>query len=54
VHTVAVWTRTVMAKKQDLRPHISTAIRIPESLHADLLAMADRNNVSVNLLVKGD
>jgi predicted HicB family RNase H-like nuclease len=32
-------------------PRIATAVRIPESLHADLLAMADQNDVSVNLLV---
>jgi predicted HicB family RNase H-like nuclease len=32
-------------------PRISTAVRIPESLHADLLAMADQNDISVNLLV---
>jgi predicted HicB family RNase H-like nuclease len=30
---------------------IATAVRIPESLHADLQSMADQNDVSVNLLV---
>jgi predicted HicB family RNase H-like nuclease len=32
-------------------PRVATAVRIPESLHADLLDLADQNDVSVNLLV---
>lgn len=40
-----------MPRRTDSEKRIATAVRVPESLHAELQRQADERDVSVNFLV---